>query len=332
VLTFHLLRAFVILARHGRYGPAAAELGVSQATLSAQIATLERILGLHLCEQLGGRTRLTSAAQELLEHARELVSLVDEATLAMAERAAADPSSMAPVHIAADTTVGTYVLPAVLGDLRIAHPHVRVELAIMNRAAVTQTLAANDADIVVLGQPPDLDDLEIEPYLRHDLVAIAAPDHPLVALPAVPFTRFATEPFVVREPGSGTRRVIEQICADAGLRPRFAMELGHNGAIKAAVAAGFGVGVISMVAIDREVCMGHLALVPVEGFPLPRRWHIIRRRSRRLSAAGATVIAFLRAQRDTLGGAVALARFKDEASHDSALARTAIGSGRMGDT
>jgi DNA-binding transcriptional LysR family regulator len=308
VLTFHLLRAFVVLARHGRYGPAAAELGVSQATLSAQIATLERILGLRLCEQLGGRTRLTSAAQELLGQMRELVSLVDEATLAMAERASADATSMAPVRVAADTTVGTSVLPAVLGKLRDAHPHVHVDLAIMNRAAVARALEANDADLAVLGQPPELDDLEIEPYLRHDLVAIAAFDHPLAVLPSVPFTRFAAEPFVVREPGSGTRFVIEQLCAEAGLRPRFAMELGHNGAVKAAIAAGFGVGVISMVAIDRELYIGRLRVVPVEGFPLSRRWHIIRRRSRRLSAAATVVVTFLREQRDELNGEVTLVR------------------------
>jgi DNA-binding transcriptional LysR family regulator len=298
MLTLHLLRAFVTLARHERYAPAAQELGVSQATLSAQIAALEAAVGMQLCEQLGGRTRLTSAALDLLELAREMVRLADEASLAMEERAGAETISRTPVRIAADTTVGTYVLPEMLGALRKEHPQVQVVLDIANRAGVEARLAAGDADLAVLGQPPAMDDLEVEPYLRHELVAFAGVDHPLAGSTQVPLARFVAEPFVVRERGSGTRQAVERLCAEAGVVPRIALELGHNGAVKAAVGAGLGVGIISRVALARELQLGRLALLPVEGFPLPRRWHIVRRRARRLSAAGALVLAFLREQRE----------------------------------
>ena len=296
--TFHVLRAFVVLARHERYAAAAAELGVSQSTLSTQIAALERDLDLRLFEQLGGRTRLTGAGAELLDLVRGTVRLADEAVQAMAERAGADAATMAPVRLAADTTVGVYVLPGMLGAFRREHPQVRVELEIANRAAVIDRLTADDADLVVLGQPPDLQDMEAEPYLAHELVAFAAPGHPLVGQVRITLARLLSEPLVLREPGSGTRRTVESLCADARVSPRVALELGHNGAIKAAVAAGLGVGVISGIALTREVQLGRLALLDVDGFPIPRLWHIVRRPRHRLSTNATLVLEFLRAQRD----------------------------------
>jgi DNA-binding transcriptional LysR family regulator len=301
MLTLHLLRAFVTLARHESYTLAGKELGVSQATLSAQIASLEQAAGLQLCEHVGGKVRLTSMAHSLLETAREMVRLADEASLAMAERAGAETISRTPVRIAADTTVGTYVLPAALGALHREFPQVQVFMDIGNRAAVEQWLAAGDTDLAVMGQPPALDDLEVEPYLHHELVAFASPIHPLAGLVWVPLAQFVAEPFAVRERGSGTRHAVERLCAEAGVSPRIALELGHNGAVKAAVGAGLGVGIISKVAIEREVRVGRLALLNVEGFPLPRRWHIVRRRARRLSAACNLVLSFLCNQRDGYG-------------------------------
>ncbi|HWE62488.1 MAG TPA: LysR family transcriptional regulator [Chloroflexota bacterium] len=295
--TLQQLRAFVTLARHERYGPAADELGISQSTLSAQIIALERSLGLTLCEQLGGRTRLTSVGAELLVEARETIRLMDEAYLAMQERV--DPLLLhtAPVRMAADTTVGIYVLPRALGDLRRAHPRIEIQLEIVNRAQVIARLASGETDLVVLGQPPELDGLAVEPYLAHQLVVFAAPTHPLAGAGRISLDRFAAEALVVREPGSGTRRIVETLFGAAGLSPRIALELGHNGAVKAAVAAGLGVGVISSIALERELRLGRLVLLDVEGFPVRRTWHIVRQQQRRLSAAAALVLAFLCEQR-----------------------------------
>lgn len=289
--TFHQLRSFVALARHGRHSLAAEELGVGQSTLSAQIAALERALGLELCEQFGGRTRLTGAGEELIEIARETMRVRDEAMEAMAERSGA--ATLHPARLAADTTVGIYVLPQLLGTLHSTHPQVRVTLEIANRAGVIAMLAQDDVDMVLLGQPPDLPDLVVEPFRPHDLVVFAAPTHPLAGERHIPFARVAEEPMVLREPGSGTRHTVETLCAEVGAQVQVALELGHNGAVKAAVAAGFGLGVMSTIAIGREIGLGRLVILDVDGFPIQRHWHIVRRRPHRLSAAATAVLAFL---------------------------------------
>lgn len=297
-LTIRQLRVFCTVARLLSYTRAAEELGCQQPTVSALVAELERITQLTLLEQWGKRLALTDEGRELYAHAQLVVAAADEATRAMAVlRGIATPESM-PLRVAADTTVGTYVLPHLLGAFHQRQPTVSLNLYVANRADVRAYLLAEEVDLVIAGRPPDIEGLVAEPFLTNPLVVIASPEHALASqsqpCPHVPLARLADEVFLLREIGSGTRAAVEELFEEAGIPLKTGMVLGHVEAIKRAVAAGLGVSVLSEIAVRREVHYRRLAILQVEHFPIQRRWYIAHLAERPLIASAVEFIEFLR--------------------------------------
>lgn len=296
-LTIRQLRVFCTVARLLSYTRAAQELGCQQPTVSALVAELERATQLTLLEQWGKRLALTDEGRELYAHAQRVVAAADEAWRAMAELRGIVMAERVPLRVAADTTVGTYVLPHLLGAFHRRWPGVVLNLRVANRADVRAYLLAGEVDLVIAGRPPAVDGLVAEPFLANPLVAVAPPQHPLVGHTQVPLALLAEEVFLLREVGSGTRAAVEELFEVAGIPLKTEMVLGHIEAIKQAVAAGLGVSVLSEVAVKREVRCRKLAILDVEHFPIQRRWYIARPAARPLNANAAEFIEFLRAYR-----------------------------------
>jgi LysR family transcriptional regulator, low CO2-responsive transcriptional regulator len=296
-ITIHQLRVYCTVARLLSYTRAAEELGCQQPTVSALVAELERAAQLTLLEQWGKHLALTDEGRELYEHAQHVVAAADEAWRAMAELRENASSEAAPLHVAADTTVGTYVLPHLLGAFHQRRSTVALKLRIANRAEVRACLLAGEADLVIAGRPPAVDGLVAEPFLPNPLVVVASPDHILATYAHVPLARLAEEVFLLREVGSGTRAAVEELFEVAGLPLKVGMVLGHVEAIKRAVAAGLGVSVLSEVAVKREIRYQLLTILQVEHFPLQRRWYIARLAERPLTPSAAEFIEFLRQYR-----------------------------------
>ena len=292
-LTIRQLRVFCTVARLLSYTRAAGELGCQQPTASALVAELERATQLTLLEQRGKHLTLTDEGRELYAYAQQVVDAADEAWWAVAERRGSATTVSRPLRVAADTTVGTYVLPRVLGAFHRQHPTVALQLSVANRAAVRSHLLAGDVDLVIAGRPPEVDGLMAEPFLANPLVAVASPEHVLVGQSQVPLARLAEEMFLLREVGSGTRAALEEAFEVAGLPLKVGMVLGHVEAIKRAVAAGLGVSVLSALAVKREVQYRTLAILDVEQFPIQRRWYIARLAERPLMASADVFIEFL---------------------------------------
>jgi len=292
-LTIRQLRVFCTVARLLSYTRAAGELGCQQPTASALVAELERATQLTLLEQRGKHLTLTDEGRELYAYAQQVVEAADEAWWAVAERRGSATTVSRPLRVAADTTVGTYVLPRVLGAFHRQHPTVALQLSVANRAAVRSHLLAGDVDLVIAGRPPEVDGLMAEPFLANPLVAVASPEHVLVGQSQVPLARLAEEMFLLREVGSGTRAALEEAFEVAGLPLKVGMVLGHVEAIKRAVAAGLGVSVLSALAVKREVQYRTLAILDVEQFPIQRRWYIARLAERPLIASADVFIEFL---------------------------------------
>lgn len=292
-LTIRQLRVFCTVARLLSYTRAAEELGCQQPTVSALIAELERATQLTLLEQWGKRLALTDEGRELYTHAQQVIAAADEAWRAMAKlRGIVSPETV-PLRIAADTTVGTYVMPHILGAFHRRRSTITLNLRVANRAAVRACLLAGEVDLVIAGRPPDVEGLIAEPFLPNPLVAIASPEHVLATHPNVPLARLADEVFLLREVGSGTRAAVEELFEVAGMALKVGMVLGHVEAIKQAVAAGLGISVISEAAIKREVRYCTLSILQVEQFPIQRRWYIARLAERPLSTSAAEFIEFL---------------------------------------
>ena len=303
-LTIRQLRVFCTVARLLSYTQAAEELGCRQPTTSAMVAELERATQLVLFEQRGKHLRLTDEGHELYAHAQQVVSSADEAWWAMEERRGSMATVSRPLRIAADTTVGTYVLPHLLGAFHLQHPNMALQLHVANRASVRTSLMTGEVDLVIAGRPPEVEGLVAEPFLSNPLVVVASPEHILTGQSRITLARLSEEVFLQREEGSGTRAAVEEVFEIAGIPLKVGMVLGHVEAIKHAVAAGLGVSVLSALAVKREAQYGILAILNVEMFPIQRRWYIARLTERPLTANVHAFIKFLHEYRQQSGSSL----------------------------
>jgi len=282
--TLRQLKVFEAVARHHSFSRAAEELHLTQPAVSMQMKQLEEQIGLPLLEQVGKRMFLTEAGQELRHHARDIAARMVDLSASMDQLRGLERGLL---RLAVVSTTN-YFLPRLIADFNRRHPGVRVSLQVANRELVLAALADNSTDLAITGRPPDSLDVVAQHFMDNPLVVIAPPEHPLAALASVPLKRMAEETLVVREPGSGTRAVMERHFESQGLAYRAGCEFGTNEALKQAVRAGLGLGVVSAQTIELELRTGCLVLLPVEGFPVVRQWYVVHRTHKRLSAAAST--------------------------------------------
>lgn len=294
-LNLHQLRIFRAVATHRSYSRAAAELYLSQPGVFQQVKALERSVGLPLLEKMGRGVRLTEAGSELLGYSERIFALLDETRLVMEELSGARRGT---VKVAASTTAGIYVVPSALGAFHRQNPGVQLTLDVVNRFNVQERLLNDEVDMAVMGLIEDAHDLDVAEFVRNELVVIAAPDHALAGRKQIPLEVMATETFLLREAGSGTRTDVERMMARRGMQLHVGMELRSSGAIKQAVAASLGISIMPLSALELEVLTGRLVTLDVVGFPVHRHWSLARRTGRHLSAAAMALWTFLLAYRD----------------------------------
>lgn len=288
-VTLRQLRIFEAVARHTSISRAAAELHLTQPAVSMQVKQLERQVGLPLLEQVGRQLFLTEAGNELRGHAQRVAAQLTDLETSMDQLRGLEHGLL---RLAVVSTAN-YLVSRLLAAFSERHPGVRVSLQVANREAVLAALAENRTDLAITGQPPDSVDVIAQHFMDNPLVVIAAPSHPLARLAAVPLARLAREVLVVREPGSGTRAAMERHFAQRGIEPRAGCELSSNEAIKQAVQAGLGLGVVSAQTLELELETRRLVVLPVESFPILRHWYVVHRRHKRLSPAAAALRALL---------------------------------------
>jgi DNA-binding transcriptional LysR family regulator len=289
-LNLHQLATFQVVAKHCSYVRAAEELHFSQPAVSAQIRQLEETLGVKLFDQIGRKTHLTQAGEELYRYSQRIFSVIEETWETM--EALRSPH-YGRLSVGADTTVGTYVIPDLLGKFHKSYPEVEITLEVVNRSALVDALLNNRVDLAVMGRVPDEIPVTIEPFKPNELVLIAAPTHRLAGHENVPFEELAREHFLLREIGSGTRAALETVFQEEGLPLLVSMQVGNNSAIKQGVAAGLGIALISRAAIDMELETHRLVILDVEGFPIMRQWRIVHLKDKHLSATARAFKAFL---------------------------------------
>lgn len=298
--TLRQLEIFLAIARLGSFTRAAEELFLTQPTVSMQIKKLTETVGLPLFEQIGKKVYLTAAGEELQRTCREVFD-----QLARLEMQISDMKGLkkGTLRLAVVTTA-KYFAPRLLGPFCRQHPGVDVSLKVTNREQVLQRLVENQDDLYILGLPPEGIDVVAEPFLRNPLVPVAATGHVLAGAKNVPLKRFAEEPFLIRESGSGTRKAVERLFNEYQLSLNVRMELGSNEAIKQAIVGGLGVSVLSEQTLVLDAPMGQLVLLDVEGFPLERQWYVAYPIGKRLSVVAETFMEHLRHAPEHLQGAL----------------------------
>lgn len=292
LVTVHQLRLLTAVMERGGFSKAADALGLSQPAISHQLKALTTSVGIPIIEIVGRKVQLTQAGQVLYEHAQRILAEFEAAGTSLDELRGLKRGS---IRLAGDTTVGIYVLPDLLGAFRKEYPSVDVRLGVDNRQGLYDRLVANEFDFVVSGRPWDDPSVPLtaRPFLANELIAIASPNHRLAGGPRVTLAQLAAEPFIVREPGSGTRDTADEALRAAGLSLTPVMELASNGAIKRAVAQDLGVSILSRYATGLEIKTGHLVELPVEGFPLHRQWHLVHARDKRMGPVDEAFLRFV---------------------------------------
>lgn len=287
--TLQQLRLFEAVARHRSITRAAAEVHLTQPSVSMQVRALEEKIGLPLTEQIGKALHLTRAGEEVARTAHDVLGRLAEMEHALEDLhgEVAGPLSVAVVSTA------RYFMPQVLGAFKRLHPRVEPRLQITNRGALLERLEANEDDLYVMGQPPREAAVVAEQFLENVIVFAARPDHPLVGRKAIPLARIAEEDMLRREAGSGTRRAVEARFREAGVALRTHMEFDDTEAIKQGVISGLGIAALSHRALRLELAAGELAVLDVAGFPLRRPWYAVHRKGKRLTNAARAFHDFL---------------------------------------
>jgi len=278
-LTLRQFRVFEAVARHLSFSRAAEELHLSQPAVSMQVRGIEVILGVPLTEQLGKKIYLTEAGREVLHASRAITARLDDLQANLAQLRGIDSGRLS---LAATSTVNA-VATDILARFRGRHSGVSIHLDVSNRAAVLNLLATTHIDLAIMGQVPEDLGLEATRFMDNPLVVIAPPDHPLVRKKNISIEDLAAESFLVREAGSGTRGAMERFFAARELEIQSSMEMSSNEAIKLAVRAGLGLGILSLQTLEMELALKRLAVLDVEGFPILRHWYIVHRADKRLS-------------------------------------------------
>lgn len=274
------LEIFQSVVRHLSFSRAAEALYLTQSAVSQHVKQLEDHFGVKLFVQVGKNVILTEAGNQLFDYADKVFTL-----LAETEQVIDDLRELrrGTLNVTADTAAGVYIVPALLGQFHRDHPMVKIKLEVVNRRSVLQRLLWHETDLAIMGYPENASGLVADPFADNNLVVIAGPAHPLAKAHSVTLAELADEPFLIREVGSGTRMTLERHLLQLGVALNIAMELGNNSAIKEAVAAGLGISVVSQSTVGLELIAGKLVILPVEHFPIPRKWYVVRSTQRPLS-------------------------------------------------
>ena len=275
------LRAFVEVARAGGIGRATGALHLTQPAISMQIRELERVVGLPLFEREGRGLRLTTSGEYFLVYARRILATLKEAEDTVARLRGLNGGRV----VIGMVSTADHFLPRLLARFRAEHPGIEIGLTLGNREQLTQALHANEVDLAVMGRPPVQLAARAEPFAAHPLSVVACATHPLARRRGLPASVLAQEPFIVREPGSGTRAAMEEFFALHRLAPTATMQMSSNETIKQAVLADMGLAFLSLHTVAQELAAKQLRVLDVEGLPLMRRWHLVNLQARALSPA-----------------------------------------------
>lgn len=290
--TLPQLRLFEATARLGSFTRAAQELHLAQPTASIQIKKLSQTVGVPLFEQVGKQLYLTEAGHQLYASCREVFRVFTSLEESLAGLRALDAGQL---RLAVSTT-GMCFAPRLLGAFVEAHPGIATAVQAFNRQQLVDRLSRNADDLYLFADAPELEDVVAQEVLPNPMIVLARDDHPLAREKDIPFARLAREPFLIREEGSGSRRLTMGLFAEHGLAPRIRMELSTNEAIKEAVLAGLGVTIMSRYTFGLDPESSRYRCLDVEGFPLANHWYFVYPAGKQLSPVTRAFLDFARAE------------------------------------
>lgn len=282
------LVVFAIVARERSLTRAAELLGISQPSVSGRIQRLERDVGEPVLVRTGRGVRLTTAG-ELLRRVADRALDVAHDTNDLLDALSGHARGL--VRGAASTTIAGYLLPRAVARLRSTHPGVEVSMRVGNTAEVSDLVLAGEVSWALVEGPVDNAHFSVQPFAHDELLVVVAPTHPWARRRKVPPEALANEPFVGREPGSGTAAIYDAALAALGIRLHPHVVLADTRGIAAAVAAGAGVGIVSALVAEPFLARRELRRVNLEGLDLGRPLAVIQLPGRTLGRLDGELLA-----------------------------------------
>jgi len=277
--TLHQLKIFHALSQHMSITRTAEALHLTPPAVSIQVKQLAESAGEPLIDQVGKQIFLTDAGKAVAEASKDIFERIDSLQDELAGIQSLEQGSLSVSII----TTAKYFVPRLLGTFASQYPDIEVALFVGNRQSVLDRINENKDDFYVLGRPPDNLKVEAIPFAPNPLVAIAPPDHPLANTKNISAQRISEEPFIVRESGSGVRMSTLQYFRERNLSINIRMELGSNEAVKQIVMGNLGISFLAESTLTKELELGELIKLDVEGLPIERHWFMVHQSNKLLS-------------------------------------------------
>ena len=271
---------------------------LTQPTVSEHIRSLEQELEQRLFDRMGRLVEATPVGLVLYRYARKILRTRQEAVQAVARYSG---SLVGRVTIGCGTIPGTHILPRLIGRFRHDYPSIKLTLRISGSQNISRKVREGELDFGFVGARWNDSGLSWSEMFHDELVLVVHPDHPWLQRDSVTLAEVIREPFILREHGSGTRKVFSRILEENGLREsevEEVAEIGSTAAIKEAVKEGMGVSILSSYALRDDISCGRLAVVPIKDQSLKRPFYLVRRKGRALSPVASVFLKYLQQQRE----------------------------------
>ena len=273
--TLRQLQVFLAIGQVGTVSAAASRLAMSQSAASTSLAELERQFDCRLFDRHGKRLRLNATGRLLLPKARELLDRAAEV-----EGILAGTEGFGPLRVGATLTIGNYLGTLLVGEFMRRYPGSPVTLEVDNTTRIGARVADFEIDLGLIEGECHDPALEMTDWVADELAVFCAPAHSLARARSVGIERLLEEPWLLREPGSGTRQTLDRALGGWRSRLKIRLELEHTEGIKRAVEAGLGIGCVSRLALKDAFRRGSLVEVKLRGIDLRRRFYFLLHRQK----------------------------------------------------
>ena len=300
-MDLHALEVFCKIVELRSFSRAAEAVLLTQPTVSGHIKALETELGLRLFDRAGRRVTPTRAGELLHTYARRILALRDEAHQAINEHKGGLKGHLT---VGGSSIPGAYILPALVTAFKRAHPEVSVTLHVIDSREIVRGVIEGTYEVGMVGARFEEGRIHYEPFTQDELVLAVPADHPWAGRSSVRLAELAGQAFIMRERGSGTRKVMERALTEHDVDPgglRVVLEVTGNEAVRQTLRAGAGVAVISRRAIQDDIRCKTLTALRIHGVKLLRDFFLVTHRSRSRSPLGNAFLSFLQQSAKTAG-------------------------------
>ena len=291
---FKQCETFCKVVELGSFSKAAVELNITQASASERVANLEKMIGVKLLDRLGRKIEPSATGKILYEKAIQMLDFKKRACEELNDFLGIKRGA---IMIGGSTIPGEYLLPLHLSEFRKSYPEIQIQLIIGDTREITENVYDGVVEIGVVGSKIERKTLEFKKLWDDELVLAVYPTHKWANRQVVTIKELVSEPFIIREPGSGTRLIVENT-----IKQNFNVTLdsfnitgilGSSSAIKEAVKSGLGISILSKYSIECEMKCGLIKILPIENVTFNRNFYLVQDKRREPSPLCNELFEFL---------------------------------------